>query len=290
MADTHEQLDIRAEFIDSTVKGFALQEMKMKPLLMESSSSAWKESYYQETSTDLTAGATRNIRGVPRLSAFPVASTSWTKKSAIMEKYAVEDVISIEDVKTNEIDVMARTLLRISRAIARAVDTQIWNVLTENQSVSLINTVAIASGYEWNSATLSQRLPISDILDAMTKIAEDNYDIYTGGYLVVNPQDYANIMKNSSISNSSQFYTSTPTSEGRLNSICGLNFIVSPVVTADYALVVKSKECGTLKVVTPLTTATIYNEGIGYTIRAWAHMVAYLVNPECCCLITNTRA
>ena len=290
MPDSSGQLDIRAEYIDSTVKGFALQEMKMMPLLMESSSSAWKESYYQETSADLTAGATRNVRGVPRLANFPHANTSWTKKSAFIEKYAVEDTISIEDAKTNEIDVIARTLLRISRAIARAIDTQIWNVLSENQTVATINTVAIASGYEWNSATLSQRLPIVDVLNAMTKIAEDNYDIYSGGYLVVNPQDYANIMSNSSISNSSQFFTSTPTSEGRLNTICGLSFIVSPVVTVDYAMVVKSKECGTLKVVTPLTTATIYNEGIGYTIRAWAHMVAFLVNPEAVCLLTNTRA
>ena len=49
---------IRNEHISATVNGFALQEYKIKRHLNNVSSSAWKESYFQETSTELTATGT----------------------------------------------------------------------------------------------------------------------------------------------------------------------------------------------------------------------------------------
>lgn len=285
------QVMLRAEFIDGVVKGFALQEYTMKQLVMENSSSAWKESYFQETAADLTSPATNAIRGIPRLAAFPVGNVTWGKKTSLNEKYGIEDTISYEDEITNEIDVVARTLLRIARAVTRAVDTQIWNVLTESQSASLINSVTIAAGSEWNSATIANRDPIQNILDAISEIQKDNYNALNGnGYLVLSPTDYANLLGNANVRNAGQFYTSDVTSNGRVGRILGLNVVVSNTVTADYAAVIISKECGTWKSVKPLTVETKREPGVSLTIRAFEIGVCQLTNPEAVCLISNTQA
>ena len=71
MADSTGQADLRAETISRIVKGFALQEYKMKQLCMIESSNAWTETYYKETAADLTGGLGSDVEGVPRLAAFP---------------------------------------------------------------------------------------------------------------------------------------------------------------------------------------------------------------------------
>ena len=283
--------DLRAETIDGIVKGFALQEYVMKQLVMVNSSNAWKESYYQETAADLTAQATRSVRGIPRLAAFPFGEVTFQKKSSYQEKYGMEGTISYEDILTNEVDVIARTLLRIARAVVKAVDTQIWNVLTESQTVVDINTVAVAAGSEWDSSTLANRDPIQNILNAIKEIQEDNYNPLAGnGYLVLNPKDFANLLGNANVRNAGQFYTDGVTKNGTVGRILGLTVLVSNTVTADYSAVIIAKECGTWKQVVGLTTETIDSPGVSKTVRAWEIGVCQLTNPKAVCLISNTAA
>lgn len=285
------QVMLRAETIDSVVKNVALQEFVMKQLVMVNGSSAWKESYFQETNTELTASGTRSIRGIPRLAEFPNMDPTWGKVTSYNEKYGGKVTISIEDEMTNEIDVISRALLRVARAVVNAVDTQIWNVLTENQSASLINTEVIASGNEWNSSTIANRDPIQNILNAIRQISIDNLNALNGdGFLVLSPTDFANVLGNANVRNAGQFYTSDVTANGRVGRILGLNVIVSNVVTADYAAVIIAKTCGTWKEVSPLTVRTTVNEGISKTITAWQIGVCQLVTPNAVCLISNTQA
>jgi hypothetical protein len=291
MADTTGQYTLRAENVERIVKGFALQEYVMKQLVMVQPSSSWLESYYKETAADLTSQATSVIKGVPRLAQFPYGEVSWTKTPSYLEKYAIEGQISWEDANTDAIDVIARTLLRISRAVAKSVDGAIWDALTESRSVSTINSVTITAGYEWNATVIANRDPIQDILNAKREIAIDNYAIDSGnGYLVLSQTDYANLLGNANVRNAGMFYTSDVTANGRVGKILGLNIIVSNSVTADYALVVLAKECGTWKEAVPLTVKTIEDPGIKYTIRAWEIGVCQLTNPAACCLIINTQA
>lgn len=291
MVESSGQVMLRAEFIDGVVKGFALQEYVMKELVMVNSSNSWKESYFEETAADLTAPATASIRGIPRLAAFPTAKVTFSKRASYQEKYGAEDTISYEDELTNEIDVVARTLLRIARAVTRAVDTQIWNVLTEDQSASRINSVAIAAGNEWDSATLANRDPINDILSAIQAIQEDNYNALNGnGFLVLNPKDFKNLMANANVRNAGQFYTSDVTRNGNVGRILGLGVKVSNTVTADYAAVIIGKECGTWKEAKALTVETIREPGVSVTIRAFEIGVCQLTNPSAVCLISNTAA
>jgi len=290
MADTTGMADIRGLNIDKVVTGFALREYVFKQLMVVQSSSSWQDRYFQETATDLTGSGGMSIEGVPRLAAFPHAEPSWTQQNAYMKKHGAETRISWEDAKTNDVDVVARSLLRIARAVAKSVDTEIWDILTESRSVVNINSVTIAAGDEWDSATIANRDPIQDILNAKKEIATQDYNPDKNGYLLLNPKDYANLLGNANVRNAGQFYTDDVTRNGNVGFLLGLKVLVSNNVTADYAAVVIGKEAGTWKSVQGLTTQTIEDPGIGYTIRSWEIGCAQLRNPKAVCLIINTAA
>lgn len=288
MADTVGQADLRAEHIERMVKGFALQSYIFKEVVMVNNSNSWKESYYQETAADLTANGTRNVKGIPRLAKFPHAEVSWTKQSAYQEKHGLEGTISYEDWLTNEIDVIARTLLRIARGVAKSVDAEIYATLSENDTPTNINTVAITAGNEWDSATVANRDPFQDILNAIKEISVDNYDPYSmETFLIVTPKDFANMMGNEKIQ---RLFKEEIGKNGRVGKIAGLTVKVSNNVTADKAMVVVGKICATWKAAVPLTVATIEDKGVSWTIRAFEIGTTQLTNPEAVCLITNTQA
>lgn len=288
MADTTGEQDLRAENIEAMVKGFALQEFKMKQVVMISSSNSWSESYYQETADDLTAKGTRSVKGIARLTKFPYGEVSFTKQTAYMEKYGLEGTISWEDEKTNNIDVIARTLLRIARGVAKAVDDEIWDTLSESVTPSTINSVTIGAGNEWDSATVANRDPVQDILNAMKEIAIDNYDPYTNEtFLIMNPTDYANCLGNNKFLT---MFKEQVAKNGKVGSILGMTVIVTNSATNDYAMVAIGKMCATWKSASPLTVAVIEEPGIHKIIRAWEVGTTQLTNPEAVCLITNTQA
>src|SRR3990167_2576466 len=244
MPDTTGQADLRAENISKVVVGFALMNYKMKQLVMISPSAAWQESYYKETAADLTGGLGSAVKGVPRLANFPYGEVSWTKASSYILKHGMEGVISFEDEIANNVDMIARTLLRIARAVTKSVDTEIYNALSENDTPVNINTVAVAVGYEWDSTTIANRDPIQDILNAKKLISIQNYDPDNGsGFLVLSPTDFANLLGNANVRNAGQFYTDEVTRNGRVGKLLGLSVIVTTSVSADKALVAIAKEC-----------------------------------------------
>ena len=286
------QADLRKENVSRVVTGFALAEYRFKQVVMISSSNSWKETYFQETAADLTASGQGNaVQGVPRLANFPYGEVTWTEKNNRLLKHGMDAVISMEDAMTNEIDVIARTLLRVARAVAKSVDTEIWDTLTENQSASAINSLSITAGNEWNSATVANRDPIQNILDAKVKVQENNYDIDGGkGFIALNPKDFGNLLGNANIRNAGQFYTDAVTRNGKVGKLLGLDVIVSVNVTADFALVGVMKECANWKAAVNLTTVSIENPGINWKIRSWEIGVTQLTNPLSLCLIDNTAA
>lgn len=285
MADTTGQADLRAEVVERIVKGFALQEFVMKQVCMISTAGGWQESYYRETATELTGGLGSAVKGIPRLANFPYGEPSWTKVSAYIEKYGMEGIVSFEDEKANNIDVIARTLLRIARAVANAVDSQIYAAL----STAAGNTSALTAGYEWDSATVANRDPMGDFATAQKLIAEDNFNAYTNAFLLLNPKDFSNCVKNDKFERS--LTGSTAVRNGAVGSLKnGLKVLVSPVITADEAMIVIGGECVTWKQATPLSVVTINDPGVKKTIRAYELGVAQVTTPNACCKMTNTAA
>jgi len=147
MADSIGMQDIRGINIDKAVTGFALTSYVFKDrLCMVESSSNWEDRYYKETAADLTANGTGNtIEGVPRLATFPSMDVTWTLVQSYHKKFGAETTISHEDEISNSVDTISRSLLRIGRAVAKAVDAEIWDVITESQSASTINSLSITA-------------------------------------------------------------------------------------------------------------------------------------------------
>ena len=144
MSDSTGMADLRKENFSTIVKGFALQEYKMKQLCMIQSSNAWTETYYKETAADLTGGTGSAVKGVPRLANFPYGEVTFTKVSGRNVKHAMEGVLSWEDIKTNNVPMIARTLLRIARAVAKSVDDVIAAaILSEAGNTAAAEVVAV---------------------------------------------------------------------------------------------------------------------------------------------------
>ena len=289
MADTVGMADIRGLNVTKAVTGFALQNYVFKDrLCLVQPSSSWQERYYQETATDLT-NANSPVEDVPRLANYPHGEVSWTQQNSYHKKFGMETRISVEDATSNDVDVIARSLLRIGRAVAKAVDAEIWDVITEGRSITNISGLTITAGHEWDSATIANRDPVQDILNAKKIISIYNYNP-EGAFLCLSPTDYANLLGNANVRNAGQFYTPSVTERGEVGTICGLRILVSNNVTADYAAVVIGGEAATWKQLSPLQTRTIEDPGIGTTIRAWEIGVCQLKNPKAVCLISNTQA
>ena len=280
------QVDLRAENISKIVTGFALQAYKLKQLCAESSSSSWKESYYVEGSTELTGGTGSAVKGIPRLANFPYGEPNWTKTSSYLEKYGMEGQISWEDANTDEIDVQQRTLLRISRAVASAVDSQINAVIIT--ACAAANTFALTALYEWDAVAIANRDPVGDLLKAKRYISVDNYDIDDGsGYVVMHPTQYEQLLGNSKVVNNPTFKGADVVQNGVVGQIVGLKIIVSNNVTAKTIYVVKAKDALTWKSAAGLTVRTIENPGISILIRAWEVGVCQVPNPNAMCSITG---
>ena len=279
------EADLRAENFSRIVKGFALQQYKMKQLCMIESSKAWTETYYKETAADLEKTATTavtgtSLGGVPRLAKFPYGETSWEKTTARNVKHAMEGVISWEDIKTNNIPMIARSLLRIARAVTKSVDTVIASGILNATGANTVTANA-----PWDDAVVADRDPIQDILDAKSEIEIDNYDADVNGFLLIHPTGKAHLLGNANIRNAGQFYTDAVTRNGVIGRLLGLTVVSSNSVTDGGAQIVIGKEALTWKSVAPLTVKTINDPGIKETIRAWEVGQLQTPNPEAICLI-----
>ena len=285
------EADLRKEFVDGAVKAVALMEYKLKTLCSIDSSSAWTETYYRETNTELTGGGVASpttVKGIPRLAPFPYGEVAWTKVQALIEKYGMEGMISYEDANLNNIPMIQRTLLRVGRAVAYAVDVQIAAVM-----LSTTKTTAITAGNEWDSATVANRDPVYDILNGIQAMRAVNVDALNGnGYLCLNGTDYTNLISNSKVVNNPSFKTADVVSNGVVGQICGLKIMVTQALeatTPDVAYIVVAKEAMTWKEATPLTVLQIEDPGIKTTIRAFELGVCQLQAPNAVMKITNTR-
>ncbi len=286
MADTTGEADLRKETVSRIVTGFALQEYKMKQLCMIQSSNAWTETYYKETAADLTRTTTTGItktslKGVPRLAKFPNADVSWTLVSGRNLKHPIEGTISYEDAKTNNVPVIARTLLRIARAVTKSVDTEI-----ASEILSLAGNIQAANA-TWDNAVIADRDPIQDILDGKALIEVDNYNPNKNGFLLVHPTDFSHLLGNANIRNAGQFYTDSVTKNGVVGKLLGLTMVSSNSVTEGGAQIVIAKEACTWKSVVGLTVNTIYDPGIKHTIRAFEVGQIQINNPDAICSITG---
>jgi hypothetical protein len=293
MVDTFSEADTRKQTWERDIKGFAKKRYVMKELVTQASSDAWNNSFYQKTATSLTGGTDAAIADVPRGANFPFVERGVTLKNAIIRQHGGEGVIYWQDILTSNLNIETETISDVTDAVVYSVDSTIYNVLSENNTPSTINTVAITAGYEWDAVVVDNRDPLQDLLNCIAAISTDRYPILTSGrgFVAMNEATYALLLGNKKIISHPTFSISSGiVTNGQIARILGLSIYVTPVVTNDKVLVGVAKTCGTWKQTQPLTVDVIIDPQKKYTIRASEIGVCQLTDPESLCLLTNTRA
>ena len=123
MADKPGELDLRAEDIDSIVKNYALENLGMLEICSIVKTTAAANLYYEETDSDIlksttTALTNTSFGGVPEGSTFPHVEHSWTLITERVKQHGADHVMSWSVWNLSAIDVKARMLERVGRAIA----------------------------------------------------------------------------------------------------------------------------------------------------------------------------
>lgn len=259
------EIDIRGKNFERAVKGFANKLYKLSQVLLSQNSSSDSENYYRETSTPLSAGGNRNVNDVARGALPPELHPSWTKVTTYHKKFMGQAMIFYEDSLTNAINTQARAAFRVAEAIANAKDLYIYTQLTAATSTSGV----VAASDDWNSATVANRDAVGDILIGIGAMGENHYDVLQNGYLLVRPEDYASLLRDTKVINNPSFKTADVVSNGRVGQICGLTIIQSTNVSSDEAMIVMGNRAATWKGVVGLQSAVIIDQGISIKVRAW---------------------
>lgn len=279
------QVQLRQEVVDKTIKGFAQAAYKFKQCVAISPVTGWTSTYYRETSDPLTEPASNPTKGIPRGAAFPQASVTWTKLSSEMEKYGIEDTIYWEDIISDNIDVQARTMFRVAERVAKEVDDEIFDTLSESQIPTNIGSVLIGAGSEFNGPNPQI---IDHLMNAKQLIAEHNYDV-SDLMCLMNPRDHRATV-NYLTSKGAQFpqIATDVTNNGRVGNLVGINLVVSNSVPGSFALVVKPRVCGTWRSLHPLSTDVTNDAYKGVRIRSCEVGVTQLTDPTAVVLISGT--
>jgi len=292
MADTQGQQDLRGIDIQEFVTGFADEDIVLKKYCRLSKTANREIRWFVKTagyvSPATTTGITSNLLANTASGAImPVAYQSWTRQTSYIRNYKVEsELISMEDEKDCDVDVLMVMIRDLLTAVASQVDTRIFNVLTENLSPSNIQTAA-ATGTGWDDAINGN--PILDLLNAKQLIRSYRYNP-ENAICYINSIEHKNLVnwiisvKGSSIPGLS----SEKARSGVVMELAGLNFVVSENATTDYATVFIPKKSVAWKSFMPLTSEVERYAGKGKKIFVWEEGEAILENPKSVVLITDT--
>lgn len=294
MADTSGEADIRGIDIDKLAKGYADEDIVFKRFCTITPTSAREIRWYKKTSgildsTDTTGITASQLSNVAELALPDVVEQSWTRQTSYVRKYFVESPwLSEEDIKDSDIQVLQTNVRDLTRAIAYQIDQRIWDVATESQSPTNINSLTTSGA--WNTVGGGGVDIVFDIMDAKRRIRVDGYNPELG-QLWLSPKDHQSILvylisyKGASV----PAWSSAKVESGVVMNLLGLGVVVSNNVTASYAAVIIPKRAVTWKTFTPLTAGTKTDMAIGTKIRVWERGEALLTDPKAVCLIKDTQ-
>ena len=293
MADQAAQAEIRGIDIDKLAKGFADEENILKKFVVNSTTKAREIRWYQKTSgfldsTDSTGITQSHIANTSSKSLPVVVEQSWTRNTSYVLKYFVESpLISLEDIKDSDVDVLATNVRDLVRAVERKVDLRIFSILTNalaatptqpltNGAVTVQNTGATSG---WNDTAAGD--PILDILNGKQLIRAQGYNP-EGSMLGMNSVEHKNLLvylisvKGSSIPQ----FASEKVKSGVVMELLGCNIVVSENFTTDWVYQWVPSRALTWKSFSPITSVVMDEPGIGKKIRCWEEGEAILTDPK----------
>lgn len=266
---------LRATTYDLAIKQIATYSYKFKQLVSEVSSSSWKNYFFREQ-TNVPEGQSGNaIKGIPRGADFPNAVLSWEQVNSRIDKYGLSSTIDYEDIIAGNIDTRNRTILRIAEGVAKAVDTEISLVVSENWTPSNIQTGALQGGY-WNETSAA----IIKDLAKMKAQVKNYYDQASNFVVVINPSVEPEVLHYIYEKGAQATTAGQSAFNGQIGNPAGVNIITSAVVPVSYALFLVPKTCATWKSLMPLQTDTKTDTFKGDTITACEYGVTELHEPK----------
>lgn len=277
----HSQETLRSQVFDSAIKQIAQYAYKMKPLVSVVSTGAWKNYFFREQTATLSGKTGNATKGIPRGAEFPQATLSWERVMTTIEKYGLEDTIPYEDIISNEIDVRDRTLQRIAEGVAKAVDTEIFDSLSEDLTATNIQSMAVTAG-KWAQSSAA----IMKDITTGKKMIKDYYDNASDFVLVINPTAEISIM-NYVYEKGAQapMMAGDTLLNGNIGKLGGVNIITAAVCPTSYALLVVPKRCATWKELMPLATDVQERRFKDTKITACEMGVTQLTDPKSVVLI-----
>jgi len=263
---------LRATAYDLAIKQVANYSYKFKQLVSVVKSGSWKNYFFREQTTVPTGQEGNAIKGIPRGADFPNAVLSWEQVTSRIEKYGLAGMIDHEDIIAKNIDTRNRTIKRIAEGVAKAIDSEIYTVISTDSD---IQTGTLYGGY-WDETSAA----IIKDLAFMKSQVKTYYDNANKFAIVINPDAEPYVLhyiyeKGAQASQSGQ-----KAFNGEIGNPAGVNIITSSVVPASYALLVVPKTCATWKELMGLSTNTETKKFHGDTIEACEYGVTEVHEPK----------
>ena len=288
MADKAGQADIRGIDIDKISKDLFEEALIFRKEVKIETTKAREIRWYQKTSGYLTTTSPAKISRIAYGARPFVLEQSWTRNTSNVKKYMLDSpMINMEDESDSDVQVFLNNAEDITAAVANDLDGDIWNVVSENQTASLVNSVTATAA--WNAATGQN--PYEDVAESEQLIREQTSRPVKNLVLYLNAKGHKDLKvwlvttKGSSIPG----FSSQLVKDGSLLIFDGKRVIVSENVTATFAMVADLSRAAVYKEFKSLTTVFIKEEGIGRKIRVWTHGITLLVRPQYITLIDSVR-
>ena len=275
MADIPGEADLRAEDVDAIVKNYALEQFTGRQICSIVPTSSEKNTYYQETDSDISQMAVTGITNTGFTNSpgaiFEHVNHSWTETAERVKIHGATHTFDWTVWKLSAIDVKARMLERVARAIVAGEDTAIYTELA-----TTTNTAAAVQ--TWDNATESLQQPLKDILIARSALKLNNWTTSTNLKMIIHPTNLMELLNNPVCRNAGQFYTDGVTRNGVVGKIADFDIIESNAMTENTVLFCISQTAMSLYEAQRITTKMTVEDGETITIKAFNMSVPVLIN------------
>ena len=275
MAEIPGEQDLRAEDVDAIVKNYALEQFTGRQICSIVPTKSEKNTYYEETDSDISQMTVDGITNTGFTNSegaiFEHMTHSWTEVAARVKMHGGTHTMSWQVWKLSAIDVKARMLERVGRAIVESEDTSIYTELA-----TTTNTAAAVA--TWDNATESLQQPLKDILIARSALKLNNWTTSTNLKMIIHPTNFMELLNNPVIRNAGQFYTDGVTRNGVVGKIADFTIIESNAMTENTILFCISQTAMSLYEAAGITTHMKEEPGETITIKAFSMSVPVLIN------------
>lgn len=263
---------LRATSYDLSIKQLANYAYKWKQLVSVVTSSSWKNYFFREQTNIPSDQSGNAIKGIPRGADFPNAVLSWEQVASRIEKYGLSATIDHEDIIAGNIDMRNRTILRIAEGVAKAVDTEIYTVISTDSG---IQTGTLQGGY-WDESSAA----IIKDLAKMKAQVKAYYDNASDFVCVIHPDNEPYVLHYIYEKGAQATQSGQAAFNGQIGNPAGVRIVTSSIVDASYAYFVVPQTCATWKSLMPLQTDVETKRFKGDTITACEYGVTEVHEPK----------